>query len=290
MPSELSPRPHEAREKPYSIKKLLVAHDLSDAANRALTEAQFLADRFSADLVVAHIQSPEPGAPPESGPSHLKIQKLTTALKDRGHRLRASVRTESDAASIAEIVAEEAPDLLLLGAYGHGSQIRETLGSTAERLLRSIPCPVLIYGPHVSRSLAEAKGEISILLAVELPFNPVHLEFAVDIAHLFGARLEVLHVVDTSRTMSFPHAYQDAQFACEEIGRHLEGGKAQVSASLLFGNPPDAITARSRELGNSLIIIPLDTRRYLSSRTSDNVAAKVIRKAEVPVMTYRFDI
>lgn len=290
MPTESTSRSHLTEDNIYTISKILLAHDLSAAAERALADAQVLADRFNADLIVVHIQPSGPEGTTIHGHPQAHLQDLTTALAAGGSHLRVVMRTESEAATIAQIVTEEKPDLLMLGAYGHGSQVRETLGSTAERLLRSNPCPVLTYGPCVARTVAEKSDQISILLAIELPFNPVHLEFAVDVAHLFRARLEVLHVVDTGHTLSFPHAYQDAQYACEEIGRHLEAGRAHVSASLLFGHPPDAIARRSKELNCSLIIIPLDTRRYLSSKTSDNVAAKVIRKADVPVMTYRFDL
>lgn len=290
MLSEPSTHIHQASADAYSIRKILVAHDLSVSADLALADAQVLAGHFDSDLVIAHIQPEGTDIPAPLVQAHVRLHELTATLTKAGYRSRAVIRKGTEASTIAQIVAEERPDLLMLGAYGHGSQIRETLGSTAERLLRSIPCPVLTYGPNVSRTLTQSGNGVSILLAIELPFNPVYLEFAVDVAALFRARLEVLHVVDTGHTLSFPHAYQDAQFACEEIGRHLEAGRAHVSASLLFGHPPDAIASRSKELNCSLIIIPLDTRRYLSSKTSDNVAAKVIRKADVPVMTYRFDL
>jgi hypothetical protein len=79
------------------------------------------------------------------------------------------------------------------------------------------------------------------------------------------------------------------QYTCEEIATYLGGEGVDVAGSLLFGKPDAAIVSRCQELRSSLILMPLETRGYLSSANSDNAAANVIRDAEVPVMTYRID-
>jgi nucleotide-binding universal stress UspA family protein len=63
----------------------------------------------------------------------------------------------------------------------------------------------------------------------------------------------------------------------------------QVKLSVLFGEPDEAIVSRSQEINSFLIVMPLEKRGRLSSATSDNVAVRVIRNAQVPVMTYRID-
>jgi len=92
-----------------------------------------------------------------------------------------------------------------------------------------------------------------------------------------------------SRALSLPHAFQDMQYTCEQIATFLRQEGVSVAGSLLFGNPAAAILSRSQELHSSLILMPLETRKVLSSVASDNVAANIIRSAEVPVMTYRLD-
>lgn len=279
------------RKSIYTIRKLLVAHDFSESTARALVDAKALANRFDADLVIAHVERHEATGTRIHSPVRSDLKTLAEGLCEEGYRCRGVLlRSGDEAKAIADLLDDEKPDLLMLGAYGHGSQDRTTLGSTTERLLRSAPCPVLTYGPKSVKTLAQWRKDMSILLPFELPSLPRYLEFAVAVAKLFRARLELLHVVDMGHSLSLPHAYQDAQFTCEEIARHLGNGDMQVSASLLFGTPAEAITLRSQELNSALILIPLDTRPYLSSKDSDNVAANVIRHARVPVMTYRFDL
>jgi len=141
----------------------------------------------------------------------------------------------------------------------------------------------------MTRPLFKKKELFSILVPIELPCDPRCLKFALDVAKLFKAKLEVLHVVDMDRAASMPHAFQDMQYACEDIAAHLRTGEAEVAGSLLFGKPDGAIISRCQELRSSLIVVPLETREHLSSRESDNVAASVIRNADVPVMTYRIN-
>jgi Universal stress protein UspA and related nucleotide-binding proteins len=273
----------------YSLRKILIAHDFSESANRALTDAMALASRFHAEIVIAHVEPFDFGSNPLHKHVCSDLENLRQHLTSAGHQCKNVLRSGHVAKTLTEVLDEEHPDLLLLGAYGHGSQVRETLGSTAERLLRSVPCPILTYGPKETKSLAHDGKPMSILVPIELPCSEGYLGFAVSVAKLFNAKLEILHVVDMGHTISLPHAYQDVQYTCEEIACHLRTGGTQVSGSLLFGKPSDAIISRSQELRSSLILMPLETRRFLSSKVSDNVAAEVIRHAEVPVMTYRLD-
>jgi hypothetical protein len=57
----------------------------------------------------------------------------------------------------------------------------------------------------------------------------------------------------------------------------------------MFGQPASIIVARSLETHSSLILLALEARGRLSSTYSDNVAAQVIRAAQVPVMTFRLN-
>ncbi len=278
-----------------SLKKIIVAHDFSVAADRALADAIALSRRFNAEIVIAHVEVPEASAfaihslqeREQQIRANMEIIRRRVALA--GHRCKEIVRSGNVPKTIVEIGHEEAADLLLLGAYGNGSNDRKTLGSTAESLLRSMPCPVLTYGPRSTRSLFQNRETPSILVPIELPCEPHYLAFAVSVAKLFDAKLEILHVVDMYRASSMPHAFQDMQYTCESIADSLRSGEVHVSGSLLFGEPQAAIVSRCHELCNSLILIPLETRARLSSATSDNVAANVIRNADVPVMTYRID-
>jgi len=274
------------------LKKIVVGHDFSDIADRAFADAMALAARFNGEIIVAHAQDSNFSATTvyrNDQQVQEEMHQLINRIAEAGYPSKEIVRSGTPAATLCDVVDEEDADLLIVGAYGNGSQERATLGSTAELLLRSIPCPVLTYGPRFSRPLFQNDRPPSILVPIELPCDPRCLSFAIHMARLFRAKLEILHVVDMDRAISMPHAFQDMQYTCENIAACLRTGHVEVAGSLLFGKPDTAIVSRCRELQCSFILMPLETRGHLSSAKSDNVAANVIRTTEVPVMTYRIN-
>jgi nucleotide-binding universal stress UspA family protein len=282
----------EDRRGMTALKKIVVGHDFSDAAHHAMDDAMALAARFSGEIIVAHVQDSNVSTAAINRNDQRvreELHQLINRIAEVGYPNKEIVRSGTPAAILYDVVCEEDADLLLVGAYGNGSKERATLGSTTELLLRSIPCPVVTYGPKLSRTLFQNDRFSSILVPIELPCDPRCLSFAIHIAKLFRAKLEILHVVDMDRAISMPHAFQDMQYTCENIAACLRTGDVEVAGSLLFGKPDTAIVSRCRELQSSFILMPLETRRHLSSVKSDNVAAHVIRATEVPVMTYRID-
>lgn len=289
------PQMTEDRKRATAWKKIVVGHDFSGAADHAFADAMTLAGKFDAEIIVAHATNSNVDNPgfwslsEADRQAHAEMERLRKRVTLAGFPCKDIVRSGTAAATLYDVVDEEAADLLLVGAYGNGTKDRATLGSTAELLLRSIPCPVLTYGPKFTRPLFQSDRAFSILVPIELPCDPRCLSFAIHMAKLFKAKLEVLHVVDMDRAISMPHAFQDMQYTCENITACLRSGDVEVAGSLVFGKPDSAIVSRSRELQCSFILMPLETRGHLSSAKSDNVAAGVIRTAEVPVMTYRID-
>jgi len=273
-----------------ALKKIVVGHDFSDSADRAFADAMALAGRFNTQIVIVH--ATEVNADKTSRlrkQAHGVMDELVKHVAQAGYSCKDVLRSGTPAATLCDVVDEECPDLLLVGAYGKGSQDRATLGSTAELLLRSIPCPVVTYGPKFDRPLFQDGKPFSILVPIELPCDRHCLSFAIEVAKLFHAKLEILHVIDMNHADSMPHAFQDMQYECEEIASQLRMEGVEVAGSVLFGKPDAAIVSRSQELQSSLILMPLETRGHLSSTKSDNVAANVIRNSNVPVMTYRID-
>jgi nucleotide-binding universal stress UspA family protein len=274
------------------LKKIVIGHDFSDAADCAFADTMALAGRFNARIIVAHAREGDTDKTAiyqDDQQVKEEMNNLINRIARAGYSSQEVIRSGRAVATLCDVVDEESADLLIVGAYGNGSKDRATLGSTAELLLRSIPCPVLTYGPKFGRPLFQRDEPFSILVPIELPCDPRCLSFAIHVAKLFKAKLEILHVVDMDRAISMPHAFQDMQYTCENIAACLRAGDIEVAGSLLFGKPDTAIVSRCRELQCSFILMPLETRGHLSSDRSDNIAAKVIRTTEVPVMTYRIN-
>ncbi len=280
--------PAKQEDVEYRLRKLVVAHDASEASGRALDDAIFLAKKFGAEILVAHVESMEEETlQQESLDNHVDLEYVQRRLTAAGLQNQEILRAGVVGDTLFNLCCEVDADLLLLGAYGYGPQDRSTLGSTAEYLLRAIPCPTLTYGPSITSSLSSVNDKGPVLVPISLPFNHTQLRKTVGIAKLFGIKLEILHVEDFVGMPVTPQATEEIQQQCEQVALWLRQEGAQVEWSLLYGKPAAVIDVRSLDLDSPFILMPLRWRERLSSITSDNVAAHVIRSSKVPVMTYR---
>ena len=200
-----------------------------------------------------------------------------------GIRSRGIVRNGIVGDTLFNICCEVNADLLLLGAYGYSLKDRRTLGSTAEYLLRALPCPTLTYGPEVKSNLDDPNCGATALIPVNLPCDFSHLEQAVKIAKLFSVGLEILHVSDDQH----PGLIRKIERHCEDIAIRLRSGGIVAQWSIRSGQPETQIISRSIEIGSPFILMPLHWDQRKVSMTLDCIAAHVIRCATVPVMTYK---
>lgn len=293
MIAEPKTRPFQDEEavKPHSLKKMIVAHDASQAAEKALNDAVSLARRFDAEVILVRIQAMTDPSEDDEGGAFLQerheaqseIGALTYGLSSGGLRSRGIVRAGSVGDTLFNLCCEERADLLLMGAYGRGNQDRQTLGSTAEQLLRAVPCPVLTYGPNVSFPVISPQHLGSVLFPIPLPCSRAYLVDSAALANMFGAAIEVFHAVDSI----LRHDVRSLERECQSTAAFFRQNGVRAQWSLTYGQADRTICSKSREIDSPFILMPLKWRKGLSAITSDNVAAHVIRQATVPVMSYR---
>lgn len=139
---------------------ILVATDFTQCADVALSYAADLASKLDATLHLVHAVSIPAVGIPEVGVAYASITMESTvkeaqsALDARAEQYRprvsmAPVRIEigdpRDAIdSVAELIAA---DLIVMGTHGRRGVRRLLLGSVAESVVRSAPCPVLTIRP-----------------------------------------------------------------------------------------------------------------------------------------------
>lgn len=141
-----------------AIKNILVATDFGPAAETALTYGRALADTFGARVHLLHvIQSVYLVAPAfdyagispgvQLGIEAAARQQTEAALTDDERRTQraipVTVTSMSPAAAIVEYARDHDIDLLVLGTHGRGPFSHVLMGSVAERVVRTAPCPVL---------------------------------------------------------------------------------------------------------------------------------------------------
>ncbi len=136
-----------------TLNNILVATDFSEPAEVATDYGQDLARSYDATLHVMHViedirtrYAPELGftLPEIEDNIEAAVQRDLAAIDSRGSSFRTVVvRASNVANAIAEYARTHAIDLIIVGTHGRGAVSRFLMGSVAERVVRTAPCPVL---------------------------------------------------------------------------------------------------------------------------------------------------
>jgi nucleotide-binding universal stress UspA family protein len=139
---------------------ILVSTDLSDPATSAVRHAAALADATGGALIVTYVVDTLP-------PMILAHTQDVDALQKRhretaesaldkyvaehlpGRHVEVVIREGTVHEQIVALARERQADVIVVGMHGHGFLVHALEGSTAERVLHSSPCPVLVV-PHSS--------------------------------------------------------------------------------------------------------------------------------------------
>ncbi len=137
------------------IKKILHPTDFSEYAGRALPYVEDLAKLFNAEVTVLHVIAPVFFAAQETvgeaatvmemmeATARARVQELTEKLKRDGIKAVGKIIHGSPFVEIVSEAKKENSDLIVLATHGSGAIAHLLMGSTAERVVRKSPCPVL---------------------------------------------------------------------------------------------------------------------------------------------------
>lgn len=139
------------------VRRILVPVDFSDVSMSAYKTARSLAENFDAPIEVLHVVEHTEGlstatafvsASVDGGEQAMeaarsRLDEFLRAAGSNPEELAAQVVPGSSAA--AGIVDEsKEDDLIVMGSHGRSGVKRLVLGSTAEEVLRTATCPVLV--------------------------------------------------------------------------------------------------------------------------------------------------
>jgi universal stress protein A len=153
--------PHRGREltthASWRLKKILVPTDFSSASKNAFRYALRFAKEFGAELTVLYVAAPIPspsfaaipGAPLFSDYDFSGAEKnLQSIVASAGNgavkRPRWKVRAGIPSHEIVELAKDANFDLIVIATHGYTGWKHFCIGSTAERVVRAAPCPVLV--------------------------------------------------------------------------------------------------------------------------------------------------
>ena len=156
---------------------IVAATDFSAASEQAVNYAASLALEFGATLHLVHVVPDPILAAAWSEAYAYDLDKLGERLRrdaerqlaDRAARIEGIVVTREaiigkPASAIIEVAAHRDADLIVLGTHGRSGFSHLFMGSVAERVVRSAPCPVLTVreGAHVASANVPAHAEMPV--------------------------------------------------------------------------------------------------------------------------------
>jgi len=148
------------RAVPDTIRRILLATDLTAASEVATDWAFALAERNGADLLVVSVIDPRE-LRQETQRTGLRwdqvrdrrqsaAQELVVRGRPTGLAVSFLVWTGDPGESIVSAAEAEAADLIVVGTHGRGTIGRLLLGSVSEYVVRHAPCPVLVARPDAA--------------------------------------------------------------------------------------------------------------------------------------------
>lgn len=205
---------------------------------------------------------------------------------------------------LRDIVFSVDSDLIVMGAFGEGGMHPDALGSTTERLLRTVTQPIVMV-----RDFESSPRIGHIVVAVDLTPGSVHVfSRAVGLALQTGATLETVFVLpspfinDTNNLLSSnikfnaSHVLNRSEDKIDALFERLrqqvhvpfplkaEAARAMETRSVLVGDPATEIVRHAYEKQADLVVVGSYGAHNRAAHTLGRVAWTVARRSPTHVM------
>jgi len=280
-----------------TLEKVMIATDFSERSDRALRRATLLAKQFRASLVIVH-------AVDDDQPAHV-VESEREIATDLLREMRASLRSVDsldcearvvlgDAfEALREAVEAEAPDLLVIGPHRRRLLRDIFIGTTAERTIRSVACPVLMVnavpaGPyrHVLQTTDLSDG------------SRVALQRFARLGIGQAAQNAILHIFDVPElSLAIGHTLSDEwrqnhletarKRASSQLAHFLAGARLGEVETILrheLTAAPHEIRKQAADDKADLIVLATHGRSGLAGLLIGSVTEQVLRVSEIDVL------
>ena len=301
---------------PVRIKTILVPLDFSRAAMQAVSYAVSLAKKFGATIHLVHVNALDEACAVQ-GAGHLmrECAESVAFLQERLAEVQRKhvpsfwpenchVRTGQAYQEICGLARELEADLIVLATRGHTGLKRIVLGSTAERVVRFTPCPVLVVrqrkrkGP-IALDLVTSSRKLAIRkILVPVDFSQCGMAgaiYAALLAKTFNAKLCLFHALQPLAPMLMDRisanlsGRDETSLASARVDMEvftkldfLRGVKCEIE--IRIGYPVDEICGAASRPDIDLVVTSTHGRTGFNRMLLGSVAEHIVRYAEGPVL------
>jgi nucleotide-binding universal stress UspA family protein len=210
---------------------------------------------------------------------------------------RCEVRVGKPHEQIAALVREIGADLVVIGPHGDRPRTSRFLGTTADRIVRTSPVPVL-----VATTPSAARPRRLLALVDDADVTPTLLAWTHDLAETFDADVTLLHVWSNATyshvaSMSFATTANEAE-ARAEISKDLHDASMQwlnslartgvdrnrITSTVTYGNPGDVALETAKAVHADLILMGRSGSGLVAPALLGSTVGTVLHGARCPVL------
>ena len=266
------------------LKKILVAVDFSPPSKQALHHALKLAKFFHADLTLLHVVeriglglADESQARLDDASEQVKIARKNLQALSATSSAKTLIRHGLAPHQIVEGAKEIDADLIVLATNGYPRWKRLCVGSTAEAVVRTAPCPVLV----VRAGEAERRTKPRRILVPTDFSDCAHggVDYAFALAEATGSEVVLLNVIAPDDG----DGLHDAELRL----RILAAGHPAVSSAVRRGDAPNEICRAAIDAKAEMIVMATHGETSWEHFCLGSTAEAVVHAARTPVLVVR---
>ncbi len=293
------------------INRILVATDFSVCARQACEYGLYFARAWSAHVdllsvieVLPGLELDAPFADPLVELRRKESERLLGELVSRVEREQVAVdrhvRHGIPSQEIVQAALDQRADLVVVGTHGKTGLDHIMLGSTAERVIKLVPFPVLtvrVGGIQEEKEAAAPPHIRHVLAPIDFSSPSLDaLEYAIQVVDGIGAKLTLLHVLEPiyhDLELGLGWIDKEAQkrthweAQLDSLAEVVRARGLPASSMVLGGIPSESILACAQGQDCDLIVMGTHGRRGLTRLRYGSVAEGVLRQAPCPVLTVR---
>jgi nucleotide-binding universal stress UspA family protein len=284
------------------LKNILYTTDFSNPSRLALPIVAAIARKYGSHIFAAHVWAPLPYSmvPPESlaalegkeeDDAREALDNFMRIKELEGLTVTPILKCGDATRELSRVVHQQHIDLAILSTHGRTGFKRLLMGSVAEELFRSLPCPVLTVGPNISHRF-DMQSEIKrILFPTDLSHDSSAVfPYLAALAAEYAAEITLMHVVP-QEDRRHPAAMDEAESLRSAMQRMFEtqiDPRCKAKLVVEAGDPTERILAQARAENVDLIGFGVRKAGEITTHFRNTVPYKVVLESECPVLTSHF--
>jgi len=251
---------------------ILIPIDFTKQSLLAVIQSYNLAKYTHSKLVLLHVYE-------KSGDeSYEALNKLTKQTEQESGVPCEFMNVKGDIYDETDRVAEEINATLIIAGLESQMKFRNIIGSSASKLIRKAPCPVITIRGNEHRDGCE-----NILLPLDLSLESREkVDAAVQFAQYFGASIRILGVFDPKDA-----SYENQLLAyCHQVKQFVKGkGISCSNKSIPAENVAETVVEYANKIESDLIMIMNKPSLGVVDFFGGTDAQQIVDISNIPVMT-----